>query len=237
MQSHKLGDAMFDEDDIFSPPSFDEQIYYDDCMPPIHDDGVDTYAIMSNDNHETYHHGFNLQCGYVNQVSHDSYFVEFAPTTMDDKEFAYVESNENSMLVHHEKNDLCDSYIVEFLHDATEIYYEGGTYACRNCNNIKFPLYVFKVLKLCLFCLPMLVDSCSHKLFAHKIPMHRKWVRLKCSFHVIHDALLHVPITTFYVSIIEIIMPSYKALKKSACWETTQHFYFLFLCVHMINLL
>ena len=30
MQSHKLGDAMFDEDDIFSPPSFDEQIYYDD---------------------------------------------------------------------------------------------------------------------------------------------------------------------------------------------------------------
>ena len=35
MQSHKLGDAMFDEDDIFSPPSLDEQIYYDDSMPPI----------------------------------------------------------------------------------------------------------------------------------------------------------------------------------------------------------
>ena len=31
---------------------------------------------------------------------------------------------------------------VEFLHDATENYYERGTYACRNCNNIKFPLYV-----------------------------------------------------------------------------------------------
>ena len=25
MQSHKLGDAMFNEDDIFSPPSFDER--------------------------------------------------------------------------------------------------------------------------------------------------------------------------------------------------------------------
>ena len=25
MQSYKLGDAMFDEDDIFCPPSFDEQ--------------------------------------------------------------------------------------------------------------------------------------------------------------------------------------------------------------------
>ena len=41
MQSHKLGDAMFDEDDIFSPPSFDEQIYYDESMPPIYDDYID----------------------------------------------------------------------------------------------------------------------------------------------------------------------------------------------------
>ena len=38
MQSHKLGDAMFDEDDMFSPPSFDEQIYYDESMPPIYED-------------------------------------------------------------------------------------------------------------------------------------------------------------------------------------------------------
>ena len=30
MRSHKLGDAIFDEDDIFSPPSFGEKIYYDD---------------------------------------------------------------------------------------------------------------------------------------------------------------------------------------------------------------
>ena len=41
MQSHKLGDAMFDEDDIFSPPSFDVQIYYHGSMPPIYDDYVD----------------------------------------------------------------------------------------------------------------------------------------------------------------------------------------------------
>ena len=32
MQSHKFGDAMFDEDDIFSPPSFDENICYDDYI-------------------------------------------------------------------------------------------------------------------------------------------------------------------------------------------------------------
>jgi hypothetical protein len=163
------------------------------------------------------------------RVSYDS------PTIMNEKNFAYVESNKISMLVNHEKNALCDSYIVEFIHDTTENYYERGSYACRCCNNIKFPLYVLKVLKSCLFCLPMLVDSCSHKLFSHKIPMHRKWVRLKCACHMIHDALFIFQFFTFYVSIIKIIMPSYKALKKSACWETTQYLYLLFLCVHMIK--
>ena len=126
MQSYKLGDAMFDEDDIFSPPSFDVQICYDGYMPPIYDDYIDEsgleevmnlfsddstileevsidydnkvaiyddycddmYAINNNDNHETCHHDFNIECGYVNQVSHDSYFVEFAPTTMNEKEFS-----------------------------------------------------------------------------------------------------------------------------------------------------
>ena len=92
------------------------------------------------------------------------------------------------MLVDHENNALGAGYIVELIHDATENYYEGGIYACRNCNNIKFPLYVLKVLKLCLFYLPMQVDSCPHKLFSHKIPMHRKWVRLKCASHILHDA-------------------------------------------------
>ena len=40
------------------------------------------------------------------------------------------------MLVDHEKNALGAGYIVEFIHDATENYYEGGTYACRNCNQV-----------------------------------------------------------------------------------------------------
>src|SRR5215216_1534550 len=148
--SHKLGDAMFDEDDIFCPPSFDVEICYNESMAPIYDDyidesgfgevmtlfndestileedaidydnkvpiyddyGDDMYAILNNDNHETCHHDFNFQ-------SHDSYFVEFAPTTIDENKFAYVESNKNSMLVDHEKNALCDGYIVEFIHDAT----------------------------------------------------------------------------------------------------------------------
>ena len=72
----------------------------------------DMYAIKNNDNHETCHHDFYFKIDYGNQVWHDSYFVEFAPTIMDEKKFAYVESNKISMLVDHEKNDLCDSYIV-----------------------------------------------------------------------------------------------------------------------------
>ena len=32
------------------------------------------------------------------------------------------------MLLDHKKNDLCDGYIDEPIHDATKNYYEGGTY-------------------------------------------------------------------------------------------------------------
>ena len=37
----KLGDAMFNEDDISSLPSFDMQFFYDDSMPPTYDDYID----------------------------------------------------------------------------------------------------------------------------------------------------------------------------------------------------
>ena len=78
-----------------------------------------------------------------------------------EENFAYMESSKISMLIDHEKNALCDGYIGELIHDPTENYYDGGIHACRSCNNIKFPLYVPEVLKLYLFCLPMLVDYCS----------------------------------------------------------------------------
>jgi len=108
-----------------------------------------------------------------------------------------IKSNKSSMLVHREKSVVCDIYIIESIHDASENYYEGGTSACKSCNNIKFPLYVLKVLKYCLFCLPMLVDSCSHKLFAHKTPMHSKWVRPKYASHMLHDALVMFQFLSF----------------------------------------
>ena len=53
----------------------------------IYDDYCDNfYAIRNNDNHETSHLDLNFQ-------SHDSYFVEFAPTSINEKNLAYVESS------------------------------------------------------------------------------------------------------------------------------------------------
>src|SRR5215203_4791776 len=160
MENSKLGEAGFDEHDIFSPPSIEEKIYFDDTMPPIFDD----------------------------ENNNDSYFVEFAPTTTNKIDYAYVESN-NFMHETHGKNALCDSYIVEFAHVATESYYERGKYGGRNFHVTKTPLYVLKFLKLHLFYLPDLVTLLFMNLFIYKIPMHRKYVRLKCVMNLSLDAL------------------------------------------------
>ena len=42
-------------------------------------------------------------CFPLDYASHDIYFVEFAPTTIDENKFAYVESSKISMEVDHEK--------------------------------------------------------------------------------------------------------------------------------------
>ena len=103
-----------DESTILDEDSID----YENKVAIYDDYGDDMYAILNNANHETCHHDFNFH-------SHDSYFVEFAPTTIDEKKFAYVESSKFYMLVDHEKNALCADYILGFIHDATENYYEG----------------------------------------------------------------------------------------------------------------
>jgi hypothetical protein len=149
MQSSKLGEAGFDEYDIFSPPSFEEKIFFDDTLPPIYDD-------------------YNDGC--------DS----FTPTITNETIFTYVESIDTFMHMDHGKNVSCDGYIVDFINDATESFYERGRHDFIYHNNIKSPLFLLKILKLHLLCLPMLVTLCFIDLFSYKIPMHRKWVRLKC---------------------------------------------------------
>jgi hypothetical protein len=47
MEKSKLGEAGFDEHDIFNPPSTEDKIYFDDTIPPIYDDYNDDYDIFS----------------------------------------------------------------------------------------------------------------------------------------------------------------------------------------------
>jgi hypothetical protein len=91
--------------------------------------------------------------------------------------------------VAHDRDVLCDSYIVNSIHDASESYYERGKHGLMDLNNIKFPLFMLQILKLYLFCLSMLVTMCLVDLFSYKIPMHRKWFRFKFVSHLLFDSL------------------------------------------------
>ena len=188
MENFKLGEAGFDEHDIFSPPSIEEKIFFDDTLPPIYDDYNDSGLLVPPVMEDKFDYDYNMPPIFDDENNNDSYFVEFAPTTTNKIDYAYVESN-NFMHETHDKNALCDSYIVEFVHDATENYYERGKYGCRNFHVTKTPLFLLKVLKLLLFYLPMIVSLCFLNLFIYKIPMHRKHVRLKCVLNLPLDAL------------------------------------------------
>jgi hypothetical protein len=126
---------------------------------------------------------------YGDENNNDSYFLEFAPTTINKNDYVYVESITCFMHVPHDNNILCDSYIVNFIHDATESYYEREKHDFMHLNNVKFPLFMLKVLKLHLFCFPMLVALCFHDLFLYKILFHRKRFRLKSFSYLLFDAL------------------------------------------------
>jgi hypothetical protein len=158
-----IHDDYNDEFDIFGPPTVKEKINYDYNMPPIFDDYGDE--------------------------NNDSYFVEFAPTTINKNDYVHVESINSFMHMAHAKNVLCDSYIINSIHDATESYYERGKYGFMHLNNIKFPLFMLKFLKLHLFCFSMLVALCFHDLFLYKILFHRKWFIFKIVSCLLFDAL------------------------------------------------
>ena len=111
------------------------------------------------------------------------------------------------MHVDHVENMLCDSYIVEFSYDPTCNYYERGKYGHRNLHVTKLPLVMLRLLLFLSASLHMLVFSCYDNLFAYKMPMHRKYVRLRCVCHMLYDALFVLQFLS-YVSIVEIIMPS-----------------------------
>jgi hypothetical protein len=209
MESSKLVDDVFATDDYMfdtSPSSKNDDMFtnehtlednysitYNDTIPPIYDDYNDEYAIFIPPIiEEEINYDYNMPPifdDYGDENNNDSYFVEFAPTTIIKNDYAYVESNNHFMHVAHDKNDLCDSCIVYFIHDATESYYERGKHSFMHLNNIKSPLFMLKILKLHLFCFPMLVALCFHDLFLYKILFHRKRVRHKNVLYLLFDAL------------------------------------------------
>ena len=147
-------------------------------MHPIYDDCYDEYDIFSPPTIEE-----KVYYDYDMSPIYDDYndgYDSFTPTIITEKDFTYMESNNTFMHVDHDKNALCDTYIVDFFHDATKSYYERGKHGYKYLKNIKFLLFMLKFLKLHLLCLAMLVILCFIDLFSYNIPMHRKWVRLKC---------------------------------------------------------
>jgi len=111
-------------------------------------------------------------------LPNDIYYTTIVKSGFND--LTVFELNKNYVFIDHEKHALCDNYIVEFVHDATESYYERGKYGGKSFQVTKTPLIMLKVLKFYLFHLSMLVSLCLNDLFSYKIPFHRKWVRLKC---------------------------------------------------------
>jgi hypothetical protein len=52
----------------------------------------------------------------------------------DENDFVYVGSINSFMHLAHDKNVLCDSYIVNSIHDATKSYYERGKHGFMHLN-------------------------------------------------------------------------------------------------------
>ena len=109
--------------------------------------------------------------------------------TLVDDNPTILEDYKTFMHVDHEENILYDSYIVEFEYDPTCNYYERGKYGYRNFHVTKLPLFMLKLLMFHSSSLHMLDIACLDNLFAYKMPMHRKYVRLKCVCHMLYDAL------------------------------------------------
>ena len=121
----------------------------------------------------------------------------------------------------HGEKILYDSYIVEFDYDPTCNYYERGKYGCKNFHVTKLPLVMLKLLMLHSSYWHMLDIACLDNLFSYKIPMHRKYVRLKCVFHMLHDALFVFQLLSFMRASLK-SQAYLNGYKESACWEATQ---------------
>ena len=125
-------------------PFFDE---IDACYPYDHDSPIKHHPNSKKTKINMFNNG-------IGKVMTSVYFYH-----------TILELNKNYVFVDHEKHILCDSYIVEFVHDATGNYFERGKYGYKKFHVTKTPLFMLKVLKLLLFYLLMLITMFFMHLF------------------------------------------------------------------------
>jgi hypothetical protein len=165
-------------DDMFNEYALEDSYFID------YDDYNDEYNIFSSPTiEEETRYDYNTP-PIFDDYGDENNFVEFAPTTI-----VHVESINSFVHVAHDRDVLCDSYIVNSIHDATESYYERGKHGLMDLNNIEFPFFTLQILNLHLFYLSMFATMCLVDLFSYKTPMHRKWFRFKSVSYLLFDAL------------------------------------------------
>src|SRR3954462_9002024 len=72
--------------------------------------------------------------------------------------------------------------LLNFLMILHVIIMREEKYGCRNFHDNKLPLVMLRLLLFLSASLHMLVFACLDNLFTYKMPMHRKYVRLRCVF-------------------------------------------------------
>jgi hypothetical protein len=157
----------------------------DNTKPLVYDGYDDGYNIFSPPTfEEKISYDYNMPPVFNDYGDENNYSVESAPTMI-----VHVGSINSFMHAAHDRDALCDSYIVSSIHDASKSHYEKGKHGLMDLNSIEFPLFMLQFLKLYLFCLPMLFALCFQDLSLYKTIFHRKWFRFKCVSYLLFDAL------------------------------------------------
>jgi hypothetical protein len=118
-------------------PSYDDMFdehTLEDSYSIAYDNYNDEYNIFSSPTiEEETRYDYNMH-PIFDDYGDENNFIEFAPTTI-----VHVGSINPFVHVAHDRDVLCDSYIVNSIHAATESYFERGNHGLMDLNNIKFP--------------------------------------------------------------------------------------------------
>src|SRR4051812_12127808 len=145
-----------DEESYDSEDSLDTSLSddFDTCFVDGHDATIDDackdeLAIVPYVKHEIIAIAPTLDCPIILLKSPNQDNFAVINAQCDGLHLSYVPKNrvENNtrVLVGHEQHDLCDIYILDVVHGATENYFERGKSGCINFHVTKTPLFVTKV--------------------------------------------------------------------------------------------